>query len=741
MFAMKRVAIGFLILSVFPVANAFASSPCPALPPPPSPFANCAGNTPQIKNGQYVITDICALQTIPAGSSAKFILGQNIDASCTSSATWNGGFTPIAGFFGSLEGNGHWVDKLQISSSFAHVGLFQDVYGSVDNIALTSTNVTGVTNAWMAGGLAGYLNGGNISYAYVTGRVGSVSAAYVGAITGFVAPSSSVQNSYSGANASGLLIGGAVGGIAGALEGTLLNTLSSGFVAGGFYSGGLVGVSLGSIDNSVAAGTVLDASNLVNEYSGVGGLVGVLNGSPSTTDSYASGSVIGSSIATSTIGGLVAFDNGGSTSKTISTGTILPGSSIYATGGVIGVDSTKIGARSSYWDTTTSGIANLNQGAGSPLNDPGLKGEVTQQLQSGLPAGFSSNVWASATPASPQGGSYPFLVRYSCAFPSTAKQQDALKCNQPVQDPNCTDTGPDPYINPATGEPYPPPASDPFFCSTLPPMATAFIPALAQFSASRYLKHASGIYTMIPAGQKQLFQYFNTANAESVVEDTTKQQNKWPAAALACEGTVYAMLARLIGEIYATTPTPPIVKPDSGTQNICHVTSQLAATTPVDCLLEDSSNLVTRGTAIWWKSLRSYATLSAYSYGKYAPLADDYAESLVSSGHPLILHGSTGSAVGDHVMLVTSILTCQPSDTTCQPGDLTRLVANDPELGEQVFIDMSPGDGKAYHHAVLNATGAGKPTAYKALSGFDFTANTFAYVIWVTQTANHSRHI
>jgi hypothetical protein len=46
-----------------------------------------------------------------------------------------------------------------------------------------------------------------------------------------------------------------------------------------------------------------------------------------------------------------------------------------------------------YWDTTTSGITNPSQGAGTPANDPGITGLTTDQLQSGLPAGFDPSVW------------------------------------------------------------------------------------------------------------------------------------------------------------------------------------------------------------------------------------------------------------------------------------------------------------------------------------------------------------
>jgi hypothetical protein len=47
-----------------------------------------------------------------------------------------------------------------------------------------------------------------------------------------------------------------------------------------------------------------------------------------------------------------------------------------------------------YWDTTTSGITNLSQGAGYPSDDPGITGLTTSQLQAGLPTGFDPSIWA-----------------------------------------------------------------------------------------------------------------------------------------------------------------------------------------------------------------------------------------------------------------------------------------------------------------------------------------------------------
>ena len=60
-----------------------------------------------------------------------------------------------------------------------------------------------------------------------------------------------------------------------------------------------------------------------------------------------------------------------------------------------------------YWDTSTSGITNLSQGAGNIANDPGITGETTTQLQAGLPTGFDPTIWAENTNIN---GGLPYLI-------------------------------------------------------------------------------------------------------------------------------------------------------------------------------------------------------------------------------------------------------------------------------------------------------------------------------------------
>jgi hypothetical protein len=60
-----------------------------------------------------------------------------------------------------------------------------------------------------------------------------------------------------------------------------------------------------------------------------------------------------------------------------------------------------------YWDTDTSGVTNLAQGAGIPANDPGIKGLTTQVFQSRLPAGFDPTIRAESKKVN---NGLPFLL-------------------------------------------------------------------------------------------------------------------------------------------------------------------------------------------------------------------------------------------------------------------------------------------------------------------------------------------
>jgi hypothetical protein len=102
------------------------------------------------------------------------------------------------------------------------------------------------------------------------------------------------------------------------------------------------------------------------------------------------------------IGGLV----GGAGDMTIISSYSLgvpSGKRISFKGGFLGQRAGTTTVTSGYWDTTTSGT-NIGVGQGS---DAGVTGLSSQQLQSGLPAGFDPKIW---TEKSGVNNDLPYLI-------------------------------------------------------------------------------------------------------------------------------------------------------------------------------------------------------------------------------------------------------------------------------------------------------------------------------------------
>jgi len=249
-------------------------------------------------------------------------------------------------------------------------------------------------------------------------------------------------------------INGFAGGLAGLNTGKITNSSTSGDVDGGSgLAGGLVGSNYSEIDSQVpyiyrcrATGKVtglivggLVASNraylspngrhfryppaiisqsyatgpVSTSYPGsqIGGLVGE-NIQSNIDHSYTTGTVTDTSGGTSDeIGGFAGANSSmARVSQGYSTG-LITSSALPARheipGGFLGRDATKDGPITDYWNLDTSGIDNPHQGAGQPLDDPGITGLTDAQLKSGLPAGFDPNVWGQS--ASINNG-WPYLL-------------------------------------------------------------------------------------------------------------------------------------------------------------------------------------------------------------------------------------------------------------------------------------------------------------------------------------------
>ena len=127
-----------------------------------------------------------------------------------------------------------------------------------------------------------------------------------------------------------------------------------------------------------------------------GGLAGGNGTGASITDSYAMASVPGTGS-----GGLIGNDNSSNATVTNSYSTGAVGINNNGGFACAAIRST---TSKDYWDTDTSGTT---FGLCEDGNIPEVTGLTTEQLQSGLPSGFSSKVWAEDPNIN---GEFPYLI-------------------------------------------------------------------------------------------------------------------------------------------------------------------------------------------------------------------------------------------------------------------------------------------------------------------------------------------
>ncbi|TCR63424.1 MBG domain-containing protein [Bosea sp. BK604] len=232
----------------------------------------------------YVIADIYGLQGINSFATLGFDyqLANDIDASGT--RLWNGGtgFVPIGRYFssstlpysGTFDGQHHTISNLYINRpGDTGTGLFYEISGSVQNLALSNVSILGGTRV---GALTGR-NLGAVSQVIASGTV--VGDQLVGGlvgqngsadpfIPGGIAQSRSDVSVQAGAGAVG------VGGLVGQNSGVIILSYATGAVTSGAAStsvGGLIGSNLlGSVDQSYATVPVNGGAGSTS----VGGLIG-----------------------------------------------------------------------------------------------------------------------------------------------------------------------------------------------------------------------------------------------------------------------------------------------------------------------------------------------------------------------------------------------------------------------------------------------------------------------------------
>jgi hypothetical protein len=385
--------------------------------------------------------------------SGFFALADNYDASADGAYA----SSPVNTLLGVFEGLGNTISNLSIndSSSFVEeIGLFNRVgdsnhpgAGFLEDLYLTNANVVvdTQTSSPPVGILAGYNYGtilrvqtsGSVSgYGYLGGLVGdnegviqdAVSHAAIvanedsqagGGLVGY-SGDGALTNSYATGSVTGALFSG---GLVGELFRTpILRCHATGKVQATFWGGGLVGEEAGVITLSYATGKVtvtgaaaggltgsggeIHQSYATGSVSGAAGGNGGLAGADDAaiTDSYSTGAVSNGGY----LGGLIGekLSGFGTVTSSYSIGPVSHAQ--YYLGGFVGLDGSPDGSfGDTFWDTDTSGVSDLSEGAGSKPNDPGIAGLSDAQLKSTLPDGFDPKIWGQSQQIN---NGYPYLL-------------------------------------------------------------------------------------------------------------------------------------------------------------------------------------------------------------------------------------------------------------------------------------------------------------------------------------------
>ena len=263
----------------------------------------------------------------------------NDDAVTIADTYWNGGagWTPLGDsgpnpFRTTFEGNNHTISNLFINATGNYIGLFGQLGGgTVTRVHLVGAKVTGNDDV---GALVGHITLGTVSHSSSSGTVSGV---------------------------------GNVGGLVGTINsgsGVVEYSRSSAVVtATGDRAGGLVGNGSGRVRVSYATGAVTGLND-------VGGLAGY---SPTSFYAvYATGAVTATGSSNAQAGGLVGASEGGIYAS-YSTGAVTSASG--HAGGLLKPSGSGASVGHSYWDVTTTGIADDNNA------DTG-EGKTTIELQS-----------------------------------------------------------------------------------------------------------------------------------------------------------------------------------------------------------------------------------------------------------------------------------------------------------------------------------------------------------------------
>jgi len=310
-------------------------------------------------------------KAIAANPSGAYALSSSYDASHDGAYT----ASPIRKTFeGSFNGLGNAISNLVIAGNGVGklTGLFAlvDTTGVVASLRLANESIN--VSEGKRGEIVGGLEGDNFGYLFNSSVSGKIQVA--------------------------ILRGGFLGGVVGLSLGDIEDVSSDVSVhisankKLNLYAGGLAGDSNGgTVSESFSKKGISVTAQGLNYL--IGGLFGVSSGI--VKNCYAKGPVrLGESAGTGYVGGFTGF-NQATVSGSYSTGAPSAGEG-NDIGGSLGYDDGAGGSgrlKNVYWDTETSGIGK-KQGAGNIRNDKGLTGRTTKQLTAGLPKGFDDTVWA-----------------------------------------------------------------------------------------------------------------------------------------------------------------------------------------------------------------------------------------------------------------------------------------------------------------------------------------------------------
>jgi hypothetical protein len=347
-------------------------------------------------NSYTLVSNIATLASdVTANPTGFYALANDYDASV------DGIYASIpvgTEFFGVFEGLGHVISGLSIQSSDSSAALFVEVQGVLRDIALAKVSISALGNSGHAGTLLAVSSQATIIGCYASGKIVSGNSVSTGGLVGGsrFGDDGVITRSYSSVNISSG-DDSFVGGLVGASGFSVSLSYSTGNVSGGANStvGGLLGSSaeLG-VAQSYATGTVTGGAG-----STVGGLAGTIG---FVSDAYATGAVKGGDGAR--LGGL-AGQIQGILRTSYATGHV-GAKSAAESGGLIAQVNDGSTLDHNYWDSTTTG-KNGHQGCDDRRCYGQSKGRTTEQLQSGLPAGFSPSFWGEQANIN---GGLPYLL-------------------------------------------------------------------------------------------------------------------------------------------------------------------------------------------------------------------------------------------------------------------------------------------------------------------------------------------